>query len=153
MLKLEHRVPPPVVGLVVAVAMWLLRGLPPGFVLPVWLRESVALLLVAAGVAFDFLGILAFVRQHTTVNPLRPENASALVTAGVYRVTRNPMYVGMALLLTAWAVQLSAPWPFLGPVAFILYMNRFQIVAEERALSARFGDAWAAYAARVRRWL
>ena len=153
MLKLEHRVPPPLVGLLVAIAMWLLRGLPPVFALPTLLRESVSLLLVAGGVAFDFLGILAFVRQRTTVNPLRPDNASALVTAGVYRFTRNPMYVGMALLLGAWAVQLSALWPFLGPLAFVLYMNRFQIASEERALQARFGDAWSAYAARVRRWL
>ncbi|MEJ8840217.1 methyltransferase family protein [Ramlibacter sp. AN1133] len=153
MLNLEHRVPPPIVGLLVALAMWLLGTLPPVLPVATWLREGVALLLVAAGVAFDFLGILAFLRQRTTINPLRPENASALVTAGVYRVTRNPMYVGMGLLLTAWAVNLSTPWPFLGPVAFVLYMNRFQIAAEERALQARFGDEWSAYAARVRRWL
>ena len=153
MLKLEHRVPPPLVGLIVAVAMWLLRGLPPGFTLATWLRESVSLLLVAAGVTFDFLGILAFLRQRTTINPMRPGNATTLVTGGVYRVTRNPMYVGMLLLLTAWGVQLSAPWPFLGPLAFVLYMNRFQIAGEERALGERFGEAWSHYVARVRRWL
>ena len=153
MLNLEHRVPPPIVGLAVAMAMWLLARLPPGFHLATWLREAAALLLVAAGVTFDFLGILAFLRQRTTVNPLRPQNASALVTGGVYRVTRNPMYVGMALLLTAWAVQLSSAWPFLGPAAFVLYMNRFQIAPEERAMHALFGESWSAYAARVRRWL
>jgi protein-S-isoprenylcysteine O-methyltransferase Ste14 len=153
MLNLEHRVPPPIVGLLIAAAMWLLAALPPVLAVPTWLREGLALLLVAAGVAFDFLGILAFLRQRTTVNPLRPGNASALVTAGIYRVTRNPMYVGMALLLTAWAVQLSSPWAFLGPVAFVLFMNRFQIAPEERALSALFGASWSAYAARVRRWL
>jgi protein-S-isoprenylcysteine O-methyltransferase Ste14 len=151
--NLEHRVPPPVVGLLLALAMWLLAKLPPVFHLATWLREGLALLLVAGGVTFDALGLLAFVRQRTTVNPLHPENASALVTGGVYRVTRNPMYVGMALLLTAWAVDLSAAWPFLGPVAFVLYMNRFQIAPEERALGARFGASWTAYAARVRRWL
>jgi protein-S-isoprenylcysteine O-methyltransferase Ste14 len=153
MLNLEHRVPPPIVGLLVALAMWLLAKVPPAFAVTPWLRQGVALLLVAGGVTFDFLGLLAFVRQRTTVNPMRPENASALVTAGVYRVTRNPMYVGMALLLTAWAVDLASPWPFLGPVAFVLYMNRFQIASEERALQARFGAEWATYAARVRRWL
>jgi protein-S-isoprenylcysteine O-methyltransferase Ste14 len=153
MLNLEHRVPPPVVGLSIAVAMWLLRDVPPVFVVAAWLRESLALVLLAAGVAFDAAGLLAFLRRRTTINPLRPQNASALVTAGVYRFTRNPMYVGMALMLTAWAVHLSALWPFLGPVAFILYMNRFQIAPEERVLRQLFGEAWAAYAARVRRWL
>jgi protein-S-isoprenylcysteine O-methyltransferase Ste14 len=153
MLNLEHRVPPPIVGLLVALAMWVLAKLPPVFPVAPWLRQGVALLLVAAGVAFDFLGLLMFLRQRTTVNPLRPENASALVTGGVYRFTRNPMYVGMALLLAAWAVNLASLWPFLGPVAFVLYMNRFQIASEERALHARFGAEWSAYAARMRRWL
>ena len=153
MLNLEHRVPPPIVGLAIAVAMWLLASLPPVFAVATWLRQAIALALVAAGVAFDGLGLLAFLRQRTTVNPLRPENASALVTGGVYRFTRNPMYVGMGLLLSAWAVNLSSLWPFLGPIAFVLYMNRFQIAPEERALSARFGAEWSAYAARVRRWL
>jgi protein-S-isoprenylcysteine O-methyltransferase Ste14 len=153
MLKLEHRIPPPLVGLVLAGAMWGLATLPPALALPAGPRLALVALLVAAGVAFDIGGVLAFLRQRTTVNPLRPQNASALVTGGIYRLTRNPMYVGMALLLTAWAVQLSALWPFAGPAAFILYMNRFQIVPEERALRALFGEAWAAYAARVRRWL
>jgi protein-S-isoprenylcysteine O-methyltransferase Ste14 len=153
MLNLEHRVPPPIVGLVLAAAMWLLAGVPPLLPVPEWLRQSLAMLLVLAGIAFDLSGLIAFRRLRTTVNPLRPDSASALVTAGIYRVTRNPMYVGMALLLTAWAVHLSALWPFLGPVAFVVYIGRFQIAPEERALVALFGAAWSAYAARVRRWL
>ena len=63
------------------------------------------------------------------------------------------MYVGIALLLTAWACYLSALWPFLGPVLFVLYIDRFQIESEERVLKALFGEEYAAYAARVRRWL
>jgi protein-S-isoprenylcysteine O-methyltransferase Ste14 len=153
MLNLEHRVPPPVVGLVAAAAMWLLSALPPALAAPAWLRQAVAALLLLAGLGFDLSGLIAFRRLRTTINPLRPASASALVTGGIYRFTRNPMYVGMALLLTAWAVHLSALWPFLGPVAFVLYIGRFQIAPEERALGALFGQAWSAYAARVRRWL
>lgn len=63
------------------------------------------------------------------------------------------MYVGMALLLLSWAVYLSAVLPFAGPLLFALYITRFQIQPEERALRAIFGEAYAAYAARVRRWL
>ena len=153
MLNLEHRIPPPLVGLVIAAAMWAVAALPPALAVAPGPRQVLVGLLVVAGLAFDLCGFIAFRRLRTTVNPLRPENASALVTGGVYRFTRNPMYVGMALLLTAWAVQLSSPWAFVGPVAFILYINRFQIVPEERALRELFGEAWAAYAARVRRWL
>jgi protein-S-isoprenylcysteine O-methyltransferase Ste14 len=150
---LEHRIPPPVVAVLVAAGMWgvsTLRSLLP---LPPGIRQLAVAALVAAGVAFDLLGLAAFRRARTTVNPLQPAKASALVTAGVYRITRNPMYVGLALLLAAWVVQLSSLWPLLGPVLFVLYVDRFQIAPEERVLRSMFGDAYAAYAARVRRWL
>jgi protein-S-isoprenylcysteine O-methyltransferase Ste14 len=153
MLKLEHRIPPPVIGLAIGAAMWVVAGLPPALPLADWLRHAMAALLVVAGLAFELSGFLAFRRQRTTVNPLNPEKASALVTGGAYRITRNPMYVGMTLILTAWAVHLSALWPFAGPVLFVLYIDRFQIVPEERVLHALFGEAYSAYAARVRRWL
>jgi protein-S-isoprenylcysteine O-methyltransferase Ste14 len=151
--NLEHRVPPPVVGLLVAAGMWLLAGLAPALPMPALLRHTLTALLVLAGLGCDMAGFFAFRRHRTTIDPMHPRNASALVTGGIYRYTRNPMYVGLALLLTAWAVHLSALWPFLGPVAFVLYIGRFQIAAEERALQALFGQAWTAYAARVRRWL
>jgi len=106
-----------------------------------------------AGAAFDLSGLLAFRASRTTINPLQPQRASALVVGGVYRFTRNPMYVGMALFLLAWAVYLSAVLPFLGPLLFALYITRFQIQPEERVLKALFGAGYLAYAARVRRWL
>ena len=79
--------------------------------------------------------------------------AEDLVTDGIYAHSRNPMYVGQALLLAAWAVWLAHALAPLGAVAFVLYITRFQILPEERALAARFGDDWRAYRARVRRWL
>jgi protein-S-isoprenylcysteine O-methyltransferase Ste14 len=153
MLKLEHRIPPPLVGLCIAAAMWGLSSFAPAFPVPPSLRQVLTGVLVIAGLACDLLGILAFRRLRTTVNPLHPQNASALATDGIYRFTRNPMYFGMLLLLTAWAVHLSSLWPFLGPVAFVLFIGRFQIEPEERALRERFGESWMAYSARVRRWL
>ena len=117
------------------------------------MRQYLAAALAIVGVTFDLLGLLAFRRSRTTINPMKPSKASALVTGGVYRVTRNPMYVGLALLLAAWAVHLSMLWPFIGPVLFVIYMNRFQIGPEERVMRGKFGEEYAAYAARVRRWL
>ena len=149
---LEHRVPPPVVGAVVAALMWWPSGLPPPLPLSDGARLAIVLLLAATGLTFDLLGLIAFRRSRTTVNPLQPQKASALVTGGVYRVTRNPMYVGMALLLAAWAAYLASPWSFLGPVLFVAYITRYQIAPEERVLHERFPQ-FAAYAARVRRWL
>jgi protein-S-isoprenylcysteine O-methyltransferase Ste14 len=150
---LEKKVPPPVVALLVAGLMWAVAAWPPAVPLPAGVRLPLAAALAFVGVGLDLLGIVAFRRHRTTVHPLRPERTSALVTGGVYRITRNPMYVGLALLLTAWAVYLSALWPFLGPVMFVAYIDRFQIVPEERILEAKFADEFRAYAARVRRWL
>ena len=153
MATLEHKVPPPLVAALVAAGMWGIAGLGPRLPIargPAWLAVAI---LVTTGLAFDVLGIMAFRASRTTVNPLKPERASALVTGGVYRVTRNPMYVGMVFLLLAWAVYLSAVLPFAGIVVFILYITRFQIQPEERVLKGIFGDEYSTYATRVRRWL
>ena len=150
---LEHKIPPPVVGLIVAAAMWGASSLGPQLSVSSGARIAMAILIVAVGIGFDVLGLLAFRTARTTVNPLRPEKASTLVTNGVYRVTRNPMYVGMAFLLLAWAVHLNALLPFAGIVVFVLYITRFQIWPEERAMQKLFGEQFSGYAARVRRWL
>lgn len=150
---LEHKIPPPVVGALVAAGMWSVAGLGPQLPIPPVPKYAAVAVLALAGVAFDLLGFLAFRSSRTTINPLRPERASALVTGGIYRVTRNPMYVGIVFMLLAWAVQLSAVLPFAGIVAFVLYITRFQIRPEERVLKGLFGDGYSAYAARVRRWL
>lgn len=150
---LDNKIPPPVAGALVAAAMWGAATLGPALPLAPGTRYFVVAILVIAGVAFDLMGVFAFHTSRTTINPLKPERATSLVTSGVYRVTRNPMYVGMCLLLLAWAVYLSALLPFAGPVVFVVYITRFQIQPEERVLKALFGEGYTAYAAHVRRWL
>jgi protein-S-isoprenylcysteine O-methyltransferase Ste14 len=150
---LEHRIPPPVVGLVVAGGMWGVAHLAPTLQLPTFLRAAVALAFAAIGVAVAVSGIMSFRRARTTVNPLKPETSAALVSTGIYSVTRNPMYLGMVLGLLAWTVYLASIWSLVGPVVFALYITRFQIVPEERVLGRLFGDDFAEYRKRVRRWL
>jgi protein-S-isoprenylcysteine O-methyltransferase Ste14 len=133
--------------------MWLVASIGPALAINPAVRYAAAGLLVAAGLEFDLLGLLAFRASRTTVNPMRPQRASALVTSGVYRITRNPMYVGMCCLLSGWAIYLSALLPFAGPVIFVLYITRFQIQPEERVLGQLFGEQYAQYTTRVRRWL
>ncbi len=153
MTRLDHRIPPPLVALVLVPVMWVLSLLLPRVEAPALLRITLAVGIGCAGLAFSGAGALAFRRARTTVNPLRPHKASSLVCTGVYRITRNPMYVGMMLGLLSWAVYLASPLSLAGPVAFIAYITRFQIQPEERALSARFGAAYEQYKARVRRWI
>lgn len=150
---LELRIPPPVVALLLAAGMWGISRMTPLVAVPADLRLAVAALLLAIGCAFSLGGVLAFKRARTTVNPLKPETTSALVTDGVYRITRNPMYAGFFVLLVGWAAFLSSAWALFGPVVFVLYMTRFQILPEEKALRAIFGESFTSYQARVRRWL
>ena len=117
------------------------------------MRRTLAGALALVGVGLDLTGVAAFVRARTTVNPLRPARASTLVIAGAYRFTRNPMYLGMALLLAGWAVLLGSWVSVMAPVVFVAFITRFQIVPEERAMAERFGLDYRAYCQRVRRWL
>ena len=153
MQTLELKIPPPVVALLVAVAMWELSRLAPLLDISAIVRATAAAIFALAGAGLDIAGFVSFRRARTTINPLRPETTSSLVCSGIYRVTRNPMYLGLLLILTAWAIFLSCAWALSGPAAFVLYINRFQIRPEERLLAGKFGTDYAAYAARVRRWL
>ena len=153
MRALELKIPPPIVALLIAAAMWGISLAAPAAPLPFTIRVVAAIAIALAGVAFSIAGVAAFRRAKTTLNPLKPGTSSSLVTSGVYRFTRNPMYVGLALGLLGWAVFLSSAWSLLGPLVFLLYVTRFQIVPEERALSGIFGAAYSEYQARVRRWL
>ncbi len=153
MAVLDTKVPPPLVMLVSASLGWLAARIWPAarFDLPgrwLWIGA-----LVATGVLVAGAGIREFRRASTTVNPLAPERASALVAGGVFRFTRNPMYLGMAMCLIGFALWLGNAAALTAVPAFTLYISRFQIAPEERALAARFGAQFDAYRARVRRWL
>jgi protein-S-isoprenylcysteine O-methyltransferase Ste14 len=150
---LKLKIPPPLVALVVGVAMWFAAQAAPScaFILPA--HRVLAACVALVGVATSIIGVASFRRAGTSVNPMRPEKATSLVISGIYNLTRNPMYLGLLLVLLAWAVFLSNALAFIALPAFILYMNRFQIGPEETALASVFGPAFAAYKSRVRRWL
>ena len=151
--RLENRLPPPLVvvlvGAVMATASPFLTALP--LTLP--LRAAVGLAVIAFGFSFVARGYLPFRAAGTTIDPVRVERASALVTSGVFGRSRNPMYVGMATILIGWTAFLGVPWLLFGPAFFVLFTTRFQIVPEERAMRARFGEAYCGYASRVPSWL
>lgn len=150
---LENRLPPPLVAALFGLAIWLLSPLLPAVPLAGSLRLALSLLALLLGAFVSLLGVAAFRRARTTVNPLRPKDASQLVTAGIYRFSRNPMYLGMACVLLAFAIWFAVPWNLLGVLGFVLYMNRFQIQPEEQAMAALFGDEFERYRQTVRRWL
>jgi protein-S-isoprenylcysteine O-methyltransferase Ste14 len=146
---LETRVPPPLVALILGALAWALGG--PAFEFAG--RTTLAIHAAALGLAIEIVAAFAFMKRRTTLLPWAPERTTSLVTSGLFGFSRNPMYVGQALLLAAWVVHLGT-WPALAAVpAYVLYMNRFQIQPEERVLAAKFGAAYESYRARVRRWV
>jgi protein-S-isoprenylcysteine O-methyltransferase Ste14 len=150
---LESRIPPPLVGLAVAALMWLAASYAPAFHFELPGRGLLAAGFAVVGGLLDLAGLLSFRRAGTTINPLRPSAAASLVIAGVYRVSRNPMYLGMAALLSGWGLWLANALSLAAMALFIVYMNRFQIGPEERALAQLFGQDYLDYTRRVRRWL
>lgn len=153
MQTLELKIPPPAITALIAAAMWGISLFAPSLEVPGLIRAVVALALATTGIGISVAGVISFQRAKTTVNPMKPEATSALVTSGIYRLSRNPMYVGIVLTLIAWAVYLSSVWTLSGPLAFVLYITRFQIIPEERALATMFGATFAEYRSAVRRWL
>ena len=116
-------------------------------------RTLAAPAFVFVGLVLNILPKLAFQRAGTTVNPVRPNLATSLVTSGIYRYTRNPMYLGHATILFGWVLYLHNVAALVVVPAFMLYITRFQIQPEERHLSARFPDAYAAFCRQASRWL
>ena len=150
--RLELKVPPDLVAIAVALAMWLVSAVTPSVVVPLGYRLAAALVLTAAGMALIVAARVAFARAGTTFSPVTPTRAARLVTTGVYSRSRNPMYLGTLLVLLGLAAMLANPFSLVAPAGFVAYIDRFQIVPEERVLEARFGPTFAAYASNVRRW-
>lgn len=146
-------IPPPLIGLLTGAGMWGLARMLPDLTIEASLLRWCALAVMAVGVLIEAVSVLAFLRARTTVTPLKPEKASTLVVSGLYHVSRNPMYLGMLILLIGWALWLANPAALILPPVFVLYLTVFQIKPEEAALSEKFGSDYEAYRGRVRRWI
>ena len=153
MKSLELKVPPAIVLLVAVGCMCALTFAFPRLTVNIPGKLPVAITFMMLGAAVAALGVREFRKAHTTVNPLAPGRASSLVTSGVFRLTRNPMYLGMALALYGVAWYLQNFLTFVVLAGFVVYITRHQIIPEERAIASKFGDVYADYQSRVRRWV
>ncbi len=153
MKSLELKIPPAILMVIFGVVMWLMDWLLPMFkqdwLWHDWAARSVFLL----GIFFIVSGIVSFKKARTTVDPTHPEKASSVVTTGIYRLTRNPMYLGFLLMLLAFVFKLANPITLTMLPLFVWYMNHFQIMPEEQALMELFGVEYKKYLAQVRRWV
>jgi len=147
------RIPPLLLVFLAVLLMGMLAELTPGWRLGFPGSAALAVLLALLGAWVAARGVLDFRRASTTVDPRDPSLSSALVVDGVYRYSRNPMYLGFLLALIGWALYLQSWLALLVLPGFVLYLNRYQIRPEEQALEARFGEGFRDYRRRVRRWL
>ncbi len=151
MLKLK--IPPVLVFLIFAGLGWLINT----YLSNNWLLSGantwIAFSILGIAGIIGILGVIEFARKSTTVNPHKPQNTNKLVTSGIYRISRNPMYLALVLALLSmvfyWGnVYLLFPIPL-----FIWYMNRFQIQPEEEMMTQKFGEEFMEYKKEVRRWI
>jgi protein-S-isoprenylcysteine O-methyltransferase Ste14 len=151
-ISMQPRVPPPLLMLLAAVLMWSMHRWWPIAVLLSTPWNQIGVLPIATGVVIAAAAVTKFRQSQTTLNPLDPGKASHLVTEGIFRFSRNPMYLGLLLLLIGWALWLGTASPWFVPPAFVIVIHLAQIVPEERALGALFGASYLEYRRTVARW-
>lgn len=145
------RLLPPILVAIIVIAMCLIRVVLPGPVIVPQPANWFGLVILLAGFAIGFSGARHFGKVGTNIRTFN--DPTLLVTDGFFRWSRNPMYLGFAVLLTGLAVLLGALVPFLGPLAFIVIADRWYIAFEEKALKRKFGERYEAYQRATRRWI
>lgn len=150
---MKNKIPPPIILLLSGVTMWFVARSTYAFAVEIPFAWAIAVVLAASGVLVIATAIRQFSAAETTVNPLQPQEATSLVATGIFSRTRNPMYLGLLLILTAWSVYLQSLGNVFVLLAFVLYITYLQIKPEEAALRKIFGQGYEDYCARVRRWL
>jgi protein-S-isoprenylcysteine O-methyltransferase Ste14 len=146
-------VSPPVAFALAAVAMWWTgRSVEFGRASFAY-QAPIGIALIVLGVVIVAISLRSFVVAGTTPSPTQPKNATELVTSGAYSLSRNPMYVGDTVMLAGIAVWIGSVLALALIAAFVWYIDRFQIAAEEKALAKIFGSRYATYRGKVRRWL
>ena len=150
---LALKVPPVAQVIITAAAMYGVSKMVPALTFSLNGSTALAVGLGVMGMSLGVMGVTQFRIAQTTPNPQALEKVSSLVTSGIYRYSRNPMYLGLVLILLGWAFYLSHFLSFVLLPVFILYMTRFQIQPEEQMMARKFGKTYQAYLNKVRRWI
>ncbi|MBH76545.1 MAG: hypothetical protein CMP68_05360 [Flavobacteriales bacterium] len=147
---MKNTVPPPIVTLICAVLIYLSKPLFPELIF----NHSVQLCLffLVSGFIIILISFQTFKEEKTTINPIKIEKASSLVTYGIFKYSRNPMYLGMVLILISVAIKFNFYGGILIVVFFIYFMTYFQIIPEEKTMLKLFGEDFINYRNKTRRW-
>lgn len=149
---MKLRIPPPIVMLIFACLMYVLNRFLPFGNFEFFGRNELATLLISLAFIVMALAIFQFLKAKTTTNPINLTKTSSLVTSGIFKYTRNPMYLGMLLILLAFGLKLGNAFNTLLAAGFVYFMNHFQIENEEKALTELFNKEYTMYCKATRRW-
>jgi len=148
---MNNKIPPPIVTLICALIIYFSSSFFPSYTFPLF--NALSILSLGLGLLLIFLAVKSFKKSQTTINPLQPDLASSLVTDGVFKYSRNPMYLGMLFILIFISLRFNLIGGSLVALGFVIYIAKCQIVPEEIAMVKLFNDKFIAYKSRVRRWL
>lgn len=147
------KIPPPLQAAVAALLMWLIaRGIGNTESYSAW-QALLVVIVLATGIGISAFALMIFTKLETTIDPRKPEQAADLVMVGIYRYIRNPMYLGLVLVLVAWNIHLNSLFSFVILPLFVWYITSYQIIPEEQALLEKFGDTYKSYMANTHRWI
>ncbi len=152
-MRLALKVPPPVVLLVFGILTWFVGSRVPGGRFEFDNQLAAAIAVSVLGLIININAIIGFRRAKTTVNPLDPGKATELVVGGVFQLSRNPMYLGILVVLTGWAIWIGSIYNLALLALFVYYITEFQIKPEEEVLRPLFDETYADYCSKVRRWI
>ena len=148
------RIPPPIVALIGVLLIFLSKDYILILYLHPYLQNTLSILFLVIGFVIILSATKEFKKSNKTVNPMKPETSTSLVTSGIFKYTRNPMYLGLSSILLASCFYFSS---LLGIIVyvpfFILYITVFQIIPEEEVMKSLFNDEYLDYCSKVRRWI
>ena len=145
------KIPPPLIVLVLIVSIYFSSKKIDPINIPLQLEISIFIL--SAGILIFVNPVLQFIKSKTTVNPIQFEEVNKLVTSGIFKYSRNPMYLGMLMIVLSTSIFYLNIYSILTPLLFMLWINKFQIKREEEFLIEKFGDEYLSYKKKTRRWI
>ncbi len=148
---MNNKIPPPIVTLICGLSIYFSRQFFPEFIFNFSNFLSISFLLLGMGILF--ISAASFKKHQTTINPLKPHKASLLIVSGVFSFSRNPMYLGMALILISISIKFNLMGGLLITILFISFITKFQIIPEEAAMQKLFPEQFASYQHNTRRWI
>ncbi len=148
---MKTKIPPPIVTLVSALLIFFSKELFPNYTFDYQSTLSIGIFI--SGLMILISAVSLFKKKETTVNPMSPEKASSLVVDGVFKYTRNPMYLGMSVVLLSISIQFNLIGGLLIVCLFVAYITAFQIIPEEEAMEENFGQDYLLFKKNTRRWI